>query len=160
MKGRLQCHLVFLLMSGILFLTFSAVSNFWAALTVLCILAVFVFFSQSTTFGIVPYVNPENNGMVSGIVGAAGTAGGLALGFLYRDLKYTDALYTTGILLLMSSFLTLFLVIPGQGSVLSNEEMNMEEKQKDLSYDSSSGNTVLSSTYARSESSSIYAEDP
>jgi len=150
MKGRLQCQLVFLLMSGIFFLIYSMITNLWLSVLVLGETSLFVFFSQASTFGIVPYINADSNGVVSGMVNASGTMGGILLGFVFRELPYRDAFYVTGILLILSSFLTLFLVIPGHGGFFSNGETIAK-----FSRSESSGETSVSSLRSSSGASSI-----
>ena len=127
-KGILRYHLFYLFFSGILFLVYSSLKNLWASLVVLSMLALFIFFSQSATFGIVPHICPDSNAVVSGIVSAAGTLGGIILAFLFRDLPYRDAFHSTGILFILSSFLTIFLVIPGHGNIFWNEELQYEKR--------------------------------
>ena len=128
MKGVLQCQLMFLLTAGVFFLIYAGVDHFWTSMGLLCVLAIFIFLSQSATFGIVPYINTASNGVVSGIVGAAGTFGGIIISYIFKELPTRDAFHTTGILLILSSFLTIFLVIPEYGGLLINEGEEIVEK--------------------------------
>jgi NNP family nitrate/nitrite transporter-like MFS transporter len=45
--------------------------------------------SNGATYGIVPFVNAKNVGMVSGIVGAGGNLGGMMFGFLFKSESIT-----------------------------------------------------------------------
>jgi len=45
--------------------------------------------SNGATYGIVPFVNTKNVGMVSGIVGAGGNLGGMLFGFLFKSTTIT-----------------------------------------------------------------------
>ena len=136
MRGQLQCNLIFLAVAGILFMIYSTITNLWASLIVLCSLSFFVFFSQSATFGLVPHICPDSNGVVSGIVSAAGTLGGIMLGFLFRDLPYRDAFHSTGILFILSSFLTVLLV-PHHGDKVVNLKHSPNRKNSnDIESDS------------------------
>lgn len=120
-KGVLQNHFVYLFLSGVLFLLYSIAFNLWVSLAILYMMCFLVSYSQSATFGIVPYVNPDLNGVISGIVGAFGALGGIVLGFIYREQNFGDAFRTTGLLMIFASFLTRFISISKYGSLLSND---------------------------------------
>ena len=45
--------------------------------------------SNGATYGIVPFVNEKNVGLVSGIVGAGGNLGGMMFGFLFKSSSIT-----------------------------------------------------------------------
>ena len=51
--------------------------------------ALFLKMSNGATYGIVPFVNTKNVGMVSGIVGAGGNLGGMLFGFLFKSSTIT-----------------------------------------------------------------------
>jgi NNP family nitrate/nitrite transporter-like MFS transporter len=45
--------------------------------------------SNGATYGIVPFINAKNVGLVSGIVGAGGNLGGMLFGFLFKSTSIT-----------------------------------------------------------------------
>jgi NNP family nitrate/nitrite transporter-like MFS transporter len=51
--------------------------------------ALFLKMSNGATYGIVPFVNTKNVGLVSGIVGAGGNLGGMLFGFLFKSSTIT-----------------------------------------------------------------------
>jgi anaerobic selenocysteine-containing dehydrogenase len=51
--------------------------------------ALFLKMSNGATYGIVPFVNAKNVGLVSGIVGAGGNLGGMLFGFLFKSESIT-----------------------------------------------------------------------
>jgi NNP family nitrate/nitrite transporter-like MFS transporter len=53
--------------------------------------ALFLKMSNGATYGIVPFVNQKNVGLVSGIVGAGGNLGGMLFGFLFKSSTITYA---------------------------------------------------------------------
>ncbi|ETI35411.1 hypothetical protein F441_18120 [Phytophthora nicotianae CJ01A1] len=85
MKGRISMQMLCLAGQAIFLYLFSQIQVL--AWSIPC-LVVFGFFAQAstgTTYGIVPYVCPEHTGVTSGIVGAGGNMGGLAWGFLFKE---------------------------------------------------------------------------
>jgi NNP family nitrate/nitrite transporter-like MFS transporter len=55
--------------------------------------ALFLKMANGATYGIVPFVNEKNVGLVSGIVGAGGNLGGMLFGFLFKSetISYVQA---------------------------------------------------------------------
>ncbi len=47
--------------------------------------------ANGATYGIVPFVNEKNVGLISGIVGAGGNLGGMMFGFLFKSQTITYA---------------------------------------------------------------------
>ena len=47
------------------------------ALMMVIIFSMFINMAEGTAYGIVPFMQPKNLGVVSGLVGAGGTAGGV-----------------------------------------------------------------------------------
>jgi NNP family nitrate/nitrite transporter-like MFS transporter len=68
--------------------------------------ALFLKMSNGATYGIVPFVNEKNVGLISGIVGAGGNLGGMALGFLFKSesISYTQAFQYIGFAIIAVSF--------------------------------------------------------
>jgi len=78
MQGRLWAHFISLLGQAIFFFGFGSVTSEmgWApALVVLIIFSIFVNMAEGTSYGIVPYMIPDELAVVSAMVGAGGTLG-------------------------------------------------------------------------------------
>ena len=73
------CGLILFAQSGTLFIAIISMLTF----------ALFLKMSNGATYGIVPFVNTKNVGMVSGIVGAGGNLGGMLFGFLFKSTTIT-----------------------------------------------------------------------
>lgn len=65
--------------------------------------------ANGATYGIVPFVNDKNVGLISGIVGAGGNVGGMAFGFLFKSesITYVDAFGYIGYLIIAASIIIL-----------------------------------------------------
>jgi MFS transporter, NNP family, nitrate/nitrite transporter len=75
MRGRLWIQVLLLVGEGITLFLFVQASTLGGAIASLCFFSLFVQSSEGATFGIVPYVDVEYTGTVSGIVGAGGNIG-------------------------------------------------------------------------------------
>jgi len=79
MQGRLWVHFISLFGQGVFLFFFSLIgknSGGWpVALIMLIIFAIFVNMAEGTSYGIVPYMIPEELAVVSAVVGAGGTLG-------------------------------------------------------------------------------------
>ncbi len=73
------CGLILFAQSGTLLIAIISMLSF----------ALFLKMSNGATYGIVPFVNTKNVGMVSGIVGAGGNLGGMLFGFLFKSSSIT-----------------------------------------------------------------------
>jgi NNP family nitrate/nitrite transporter-like MFS transporter len=79
MQGRLWMHFLSLFGQAIFFFLFGCIDNTtggWpAALALLIVFAIFVNAAEGTSYGIVPYMIPQDLAIVSAVVGAGGTLG-------------------------------------------------------------------------------------
>lgn len=78
MQGRLWAHFISLFGQAIFLFVFGSVTSEmgWApALVALIIFAIFVNMAEGTSYGIVPYMIPDELAVVSAMVGAGGTLG-------------------------------------------------------------------------------------
>jgi NNP family nitrate/nitrite transporter-like MFS transporter len=75
MRGRIMVQAMLLILEGVFIFIFANMQQLWASILMFTIFSIFTHFAQGSTYGIVPYVNPEAPGAVAGIV-AAGAATG------------------------------------------------------------------------------------
>jgi NNP family nitrate/nitrite transporter-like MFS transporter len=85
LRGRVWLLGLVLLGEGLMLILFSRMSVLPLAITTLVVFSLFVQMSEGATFSVVPFVNKNALGSVSGIVGAGGNAGAVAAGFLFRS---------------------------------------------------------------------------
>ena len=74
---------------GVMIIIFSQAKTLGGAITALMAFSIFVQAAEGSTFGVVPYLNPNVTGTVAGIVGAGGNAGAVIFSivstmFMYR----------------------------------------------------------------------------
>lgn len=97
--GRILALLIGMIFEGVFLIGFSV--GLVSLSTSIILMVFFSFFVQAVcglTFGIVPFVDPVNNGKVMGIVGAAGTLGGIIFNvmFLGFGTRYASAFLCLG----------------------------------------------------------------
>jgi NNP family nitrate/nitrite transporter-like MFS transporter len=78
-----------LMLEGIGLILFAQAGSLMVAIITMLSFALFLKMSNGATYGIVPFVNTKNVGMVSGIVGAGGNLGGMLFGFLFKSQSIT-----------------------------------------------------------------------
>lgn len=95
-KGRLLGLL--LVLEGIGIMLFAASGSLLVAVASMLIFALFLKMANGCTYGIVPFINKDNIGVVSGVVGAGGNIGAMLVGFLFKSehLTYADAFQYIG----------------------------------------------------------------
>jgi NNP family nitrate/nitrite transporter-like MFS transporter len=113
MRGRLWTQSIFLVMEGVLTMAFAATHTLAGSIVTMVVFSVFLQAAKGTTFGIVPYVLPEQTGSVAGWVGAGGNFGGVLFSLLFRSFDYHTSFLAMGAIVLASSLLTVFICIPG-----------------------------------------------
>lgn len=113
MKGRLLWQSIVLIFEGLLVIAFAHTNTLSTSLGVLIMFSMFVQAAEGSTYGIVPYVNPLATGSISGIIGAGGNVGAVIFGLFFREFETKTALISMGIVIFSSSFLSLFICIPG-----------------------------------------------
>lgn len=71
--------------------------------------ALFLKMSNGATYGIVPFINEKNVGLISGIVGAGGNLGGMLFGFLFKSsaITYVQAFTYIGYLVIVVAAIVL-----------------------------------------------------
>jgi NNP family nitrate/nitrite transporter-like MFS transporter len=112
---------------GIGLMLFAQATTLTLAIPLMLTFAMFVKMSNGATYAVVPFINRRALGAVSGIVGAGGNAGAVALGFLFKSesLDWHTALFVAGAAVTCVSFVTFSItlrehaereVAPGEGA--------------------------------------------
>lgn len=96
-KGLLLSTL--LILEGIGISLFARSQSLEIAVITMLLFALFLKMANGSTYGIVPFINKNATGSVSGIVGAGGNLGAMLAGFLFKaqNLSYGDAFLYIGI---------------------------------------------------------------
>ncbi len=89
MKGKGLLLAGVLLLEGCGLLLFAQAGSLFIAIISMLTFALFLKMSNGATYGIVPFINTKNVGLVSGIVGAGGNLGGMLFGFLFKSTTIT-----------------------------------------------------------------------
>ena len=104
---------IVLLLEGTGLILFSHAGTLSLAIISMLSFALFLKMANGATYGIVPFINKENVGLISGIVGAGGNLGGMMFGFLFKSatISYAQAFTYIGYAVIAASvivFLTRF----------------------------------------------------
>jgi NNP family nitrate/nitrite transporter-like MFS transporter len=89
MRGKGLLLAGVLLLEGVGLILFAQAGSLTMAIISMLSFALFLKMSNGATYGIVPFVNEKNVGLVSGIVGAGGNLGGMLFGFLFKSSSIT-----------------------------------------------------------------------
>ena len=89
MSGKGALLSAALLLEGIGLIAFAHAPTFVIAITCMLTFALFLKMANGAVYGIVPFVNEKNVGLISGVVGAGGNLGGMLFGFLFRSESIT-----------------------------------------------------------------------
>lgn len=98
LKGKGTLLGLLLVLEGLGIALFAASGTLAFAVASMLIFALFLKMANGCTYGIVPFINKNNIGVVSGIVGAGGNIGAMLVGFLFKseNLTYADAFQYIG----------------------------------------------------------------
>jgi NNP family nitrate/nitrite transporter-like MFS transporter len=109
MKGKGVLLAIVLLLEGIGLLLFAQAGSLALAIVSMLTFALFLKMANGATYGIVPFINEKNVGLVSGIVGAGGNLGGMLFGFLFKSesITYVEAFTYIGYIVIAVSFIVL-----------------------------------------------------
>lgn len=91
MRGKGLLLAGVLLLEGLGLILFAHAGTLLVAIITMLSFALFLKMSNGATYGIVPFINKKNVGLVSGIVGAGGNLGGMLFGFLFKSTSITYA---------------------------------------------------------------------
>jgi NNP family nitrate/nitrite transporter-like MFS transporter len=89
MRGKGLLLAGVLLLEGLGLIVFAQAGSLMAAIIAMLTFALFLKMSNGATYGIVPFINTKNVGVISGIVGAGGNLGGMLFGFLFKSQSVT-----------------------------------------------------------------------
>jgi MFS transporter, NNP family, nitrate/nitrite transporter len=105
-QGRVKWLFIALFCEGIGLMLFSQATTLTLAIPLMITFAMFVKMSNGATYAVVPFINRRALGAVSGIVGAGGNAGAVALGFLFKTeaIDWHTALFIAGTAVTCISF--------------------------------------------------------
>ena len=109
MRGKGLLLAAMLLLEGCGLLIFAQAGSLAMAIVSMLTFAMFLKMSNGATYGIVPFVNTKNVGLVSGIVGAGGNVGGMMFGFLFKSetITYVQAFTYIGYIVIVISVIIL-----------------------------------------------------
>lgn len=109
MKGKGLLLAGVLLLEGCGLLLFAQAGSLFIAIVSMLTFALFLKMSNGATYGIVPFINTKNVGLVSGIVGAGGNLGGMLFGFLFKSstITYVQAFTYIGYTVIIVSVIIL-----------------------------------------------------
>jgi len=113
-----------LLLEGIGLVLFANSGSLTMAIISMLSFALFLKMSNGATYGIVPFINSKNVGMVSGIVGAGGNLGGMLFGFLFKSehITYIQAFTYIGITVMVISVIVLITRFQKQAEAQTADE--------------------------------------
>ncbi|MGI4866887.1 MAG: MFS transporter [Janthinobacterium lividum] len=97
-KGKWTLLSAMLVLEGIGIAFFSVAPSLTLAITAMLLFALFLKMANGCTYSIVPFVNRQAIGSVSGIVGAGGNLGAMLVGFLFKSksISYSTAFLYIG----------------------------------------------------------------
>lgn len=106
LDGRVKWLFIALFGEGIGLMLFAQATTLTFAIPLMITFAMFVKMSNGATYAVVPFINRRALGAVSGIVGAGGNAGAVALGFLFKSdaIDWHTALFIAGAAVTCVSF--------------------------------------------------------
>ncbi|KAF8635396.1 hypothetical protein AX15_000396 [Amanita polypyramis BW_CC] len=99
LPGRILALLIGMLFEGAFLIGFSfGLTSLKTSILLMVFFSIFVQAVCGLTFGIVPFIDPSNNGKVMGIVGAGGNLGGLIFNLMFRGFgpRYPGAFLCLG----------------------------------------------------------------
>ena len=126
-KGLLLAAMLFMEGIGIIF--FAHAGSLILAIVSMLSFALFLKMANGATYGITPFLNEKNVGMVSGIVGAGGNAGGMLFGFLFKSesITYVQAFQYIGYIVIGVS-----LIVLATNYTLHIKILNRGQKDEDV----------------------------
>jgi NNP family nitrate/nitrite transporter-like MFS transporter len=105
MRGKGLLLTCALLLEGIGLIAFAHAPGFAIAIGCMISFALFLKMANGATYGIVPFVDEKNVGLISGVVGAGGNLGGMMFGFLFKSesITYSQAFTYIGVMIVLAA---------------------------------------------------------
>lgn len=124
MKGRLCVQLLFLWVEGSLVLLFAHSDSLIGAINVMVFFSIFVQAAEGSTYAIIPYVDAEATGSITGIVGAGGNVGAVAFALTFREESIDDrtAFIIMGGAIMASALLSVLTIIKGHRGIFCGKD--------------------------------------
>jgi MFS transporter, NNP family, nitrate/nitrite transporter len=99
LRGKSLLLSVFLILEGFGIILFAKSGNLTMAVGSMLLFALFLKMANGGTYSIVPFINRDAIGSVSGIVGAGGNIGAMLVGFLFKseNITYAQAFFYIGV---------------------------------------------------------------
>lgn len=109
MRGKGLLLAAVLLLEGVGLIIFAQAGSLVLAIISMLSFALFLKMANGATYGIVPFINEKNVGLISGIVGAGGNLGGMMFGFLFKSssISYVQAFTYIGLTVMAVSMIVL-----------------------------------------------------
>ncbi len=117
-----------LLLEGIGIILFAKAGSLPVAIISMLSFALFLKMANGATYGIVPFVNEKNVGLISGIVGAGGNLGGMMFGFLFKSSTITFIQAFTYIGYIVIAVSSIVFITKFKSRTRVAEEMVMQEE--------------------------------
>lgn len=120
MKGKGLLLAGVLLLEGAGLVLFAQAGSMGAAIVSMLGFALFLKMANGATYGLVPFINEKNVGLVSGIVGAGGNVGGMLFGFLFKSesITYVQAFSYIGFIVMGVALVVLITRFGRQAEVI------------------------------------------
>jgi NNP family nitrate/nitrite transporter-like MFS transporter len=123
LRGRVWFLGGVLLLEGLALVLFSGMAVLALAIPAMIVFSIFVQMSEGATYSVVPFINRNALGAVSGIVGAGGNAGAVMAGFLFRieGLETQTAFLFLGLIVVAVSSCVAFVRFSPRDEVLQRQ---------------------------------------
>lgn len=132
LRGRVLWLCGAMVLEGLFMMTFAQMETLFLAATMLVPFSIMVMAAEGAMYSVVPFVNRKAMGSVAGMVGAGGTAGAVAAGFLFKGAFDWDfAFFLLGGIVTVMAFLALFVTFSDEYEAEINESLENAQAQED-----------------------------
>lgn len=128
LRGKGILLAIVLLLEGVGLIVFAQADSLVFAIVSMLTFALFLKMANGATYGIVPFVNEKNVGLISGIVGAGGNLGGMCFGFLFKSsaISYAQAFTYIGYMVIAVSLIVFVTRFKKEAVVADEVELDRE----------------------------------
>ncbi len=131
LRGRVLWLCGAMFVEGLLMMTFAQMDTLLLAATMLIPFSIMVMAAEGAMYSVVPFVNRKAMGSVAGLVGAGGTGGAVAAGFLFKGAFDWDfSFFLLGGIVTIISFLALGVTFSDEYEEEINESLENAQAQK------------------------------